>query len=113
MDKEFSKGRVKLPIKALAHAVVVRSGEGLDPQIFRPHRPPRDGGESASSSAPSGDSVATGSSGSRPCARVAVDIMFLIELQDAAQRAVLADYFEASKCEPQHAITPSRTTCLH
>ena len=65
------------PIKALAHAVVVRSGEGLDPQIFHPLRRP-DGGESASSSAPSGDSVATGSSGSRPCARVAVDIIFLI-----------------------------------
>ena len=72
-----------------------------------------DGGESASWSAPSGDSVATGSSGSRPCARVAVDIMFLIERQDAAQRAVLANDFEASRCEPQHAIAPSRTTCLH
>ena len=57
--------------------VVARSGEGLDPQIFHPHRHP-DGGRSPSPSASSGYSVETGSCGSRLCAQVAIDLLFLI-----------------------------------
>ena len=87
-----------MAIKRASLTPLFKKWRGLDPQIYYPLRRPDGVIRSPSASASSGDSIEAGSV-REPSVRVGRDRHHLPHLRrhDAAQRALIADDFEASR----------------